>query len=1114
MPPLINRQLFAEAYLRGLRAQRLAQADVLDGRRQTIKEWREEYSALDQRDPLLAYLRQCLSTLGLAYQQHTGPDHFLLFADPTFARPLGLVLTVTDDQIGRMTKGRHHQWRLIKLLREHKLTWGVLTNGRDWRLCNANLSAPYEVWLEIRLDDLLESARLPEFALFDFFFGHDAFAPAEGDESRQGLDVRWADSEKRTQAIEKHLKGRVESISQNLCLGFVQDEGRPNLTRADLDWIYRNAIYLLYRILFLFYAEARQLLPTARAPYAAIGLDTLVEAARLRQHEGVLNPDEYALWKRLTQLCVVVDDGDEALGVRPYNGGLFSDHENPYLRDHKMTDAYLAPALFNLAFVEGKGEPQRIDYRDLSVRHLGTLYEGLLEYKLNLVTDEPVVVRESKNKRQYVPMSAAGSVRRTETILEKGQAYFADDKGERKSSGSYYTPEDGVQYITGNTVLPKARERAAPVAKIVAEAERARAEATSEAERRRVEQYADQRILELVEKRLLSLRVLDPAMGSAHFLVADGQIITNIIVETLNAGDWLNDGVNTDPLFWKRRVVERCLYGVDVNPLSQELAKLALWLTSASEGKPLTFLDHHLKHGNSLYGAPLKRLSSLPIKKPMPDAPTTTDFFQAAFDNALTPILYDLMRITAVDSEHIEDVKAKDEAYQHIKAAAQRLRDVANVWLGTLFGLTVNTDAYTALLEAAARAQTPEEWETYAATHPLIPEARKLAETHHFFHWELEFPDAVDATAHACRFDAVTANPPYVGTSPDTAIIALYETAKCGDLYAWIVERSLSVLSSQGTLGVVVPLSVMFSKGMTPLRGMFLSNELRMNLSSYDNRPESFFNADKSIGASSENRQRTCVILAYAGHEPQVHTTDFLQWRAEERNLLFVNHRYSDVTRITSKRIFPKIGKSLLVDFWLALSSTDTTLSSLSSELLSESRRPAANTLFLTIPRAAYHYISATPGYMRRNKVLSAVFKTESDLKLAQVLINSNVFFWYWRAFGDGFLLSVDILGGFPLFTPKNLDYLDFSRRLDLALEECTVYSKVNGESVPSYNFNKRMDILLDIDAWIVRHVAPDLGLPRDIFAQYKSNSFLRPLDLTALTMQANEGVDDEEADI
>ena len=156
-----------------------------------------------------------------------------------------------------------------------------------------------------------------------------------------------------------------------------------------------------------------------------VSLTSIIEHARRRQVAGVQNPDPYSLWKRLTRLFVIVDDGDASVGVQAYNGGLFSDTEKPYLLQHKMGDAYLAPALFALGFVAGKGGPQPIDYRDLSVRHLGTLYEGMLEYRLNLVTVEPVVVRESGGKRSFVAQSAAGPIKKGETMLGLGKVYFA-----------------------------------------------------------------------------------------------------------------------------------------------------------------------------------------------------------------------------------------------------------------------------------------------------------------------------------------------------------------------------------------------------------------------------------------------------------------------------------------------------------------------------------------------------------------------------------------------------------------------------------------------------------------------------------------------------------------
>src|SRR6266496_2434979 len=411
------------------------------------------------------------------------------------------------------------------------------------------------------LDALLEKQDLSGYYLFHLLFGQAAFTTTvqtlNGEIAESGLDRHLKESEKRIEAVQRYLRSRVESILQALCLGFVQDEAAGSYTRETLDEIYRNAIFLLYRILFLFYAEARGLLPMQDANYQQIGIDGIVEDARLHQQEGIHDHDPFSLWKRLTHLFVVVDDGDESAGVRPYNGGLFSDREKPYLKTHRITNAYLAPALFELKYMRERVGTYPIDYCDLSVRHLGTLYEGLLEYRLNLVDQEPVVVRENKGNRVYVPRSQAGLVKRTETILEVGAVYFADDKGERKSSGSYYTPEDVVQYIVSNTVLPKLKEHRGVLEMLLVDVQRELTVAATKDEYLRIQRYADQEALKTIERDLLGLRILDPAMGSAHFLVAAGQVVTNFIVETLNMTEWTNSSISSDPLVWKRRVVER-----------------------------------------------------------------------------------------------------------------------------------------------------------------------------------------------------------------------------------------------------------------------------------------------------------------------------------------------------------------------------------------------------------------------------------------------------------------------------------------------------------------------------------------------------------------------------
>ena len=175
-------------------------------------------------------------------------------------------------------------------------------------------------------------------------------------------------------------------------------------------------------------------------------------------------------------------------------------------------------------------------------------------------------------------------------------------------------------------------------------------------------------------------------------------------------------------------MVERCLYGVDKNDLAQELVKLALWISSASVGKPLTFLDHHLKCGNSLYGAPLRRLSILPTSKSI----RTNNLFGDLSDTVLRDLTAQIGKITGVDSDHIADVKKKGELNRSAQELTCRLSDIANVWLASLFdlkgdaGKPLTEDHYAHLLNMATQNGAAESWESVVRDDRVLADARTI----------------------------------------------------------------------------------------------------------------------------------------------------------------------------------------------------------------------------------------------------------------------------------------------------------------------------------------------------------------------------------------------------
>lgn len=244
---LRNQQLFSSAYLRDLKnALQSDQVNLDDfaSARQTIGEWREEYHDFSQTTHRTESVKQSLSALGVAFSPRE--DGFTLFADSDKEHATGLCLCVDDDDLGRAVKGRHHQVQLVRELRSANLGWGVLTNGSHWRLCHAKAAAPYEEWLEVDLDGLLQESAVAPFAVFTRLFGSEAWRKEIG--ARIGLDARLNESQKRTEAVERHLKSRVEKILERLCLGFVADENATLANAANKNATNANATMKVRRI--------------------------------------------------------------------------------------------------------------------------------------------------------------------------------------------------------------------------------------------------------------------------------------------------------------------------------------------------------------------------------------------------------------------------------------------------------------------------------------------------------------------------------------------------------------------------------------------------------------------------------------------------------------------------------------------------------------------------------------------------------------------------------------------------------------------------------------------------------------------------------------------------
>ncbi|MFF3005981.1 Eco57I restriction-modification methylase domain-containing protein [Kitasatospora sp. NPDC057940] len=624
--------------------------------------------------------------------------------------------------------------------------WAVLTNGRRLRLLRDSSSFATAAYVEFDLEALFDGELFSEFVLLYCVLHASRFTLPEGSPASACWLEKW-----RTEAVSSgaraldQLRLGVQNALTVLGTGFLRhpDNGalredvRPKELQAAL-------LRLVYRLLFVFVAEDREALvhPDAterqRETY-----QKYFSSARLRAHarrrQGTAHGDLYEAL-RIVLTALGTPGGREELGL-PGLGGLFShtDADAP-LDGLKLSNEALLTAVRHLAQVRDVGAKRwrAVDYRHLDAEELGSVYESLLEL-------EP---KHSATDRSFELVEVAGN--------------------SRKTTGSYYTPSSLIECLldtTLNPVIDDAVKRGEQHAK---DAERA--DATGD-----------------IVAELLSLTVCDPACGSGHFLVASARRIAKRIAAVRER----NPEPTTDAVRHAlHEVVARCIYGVDLNPMAVELAKVSLWLEALEPGKPLGFLDAHIKHGNGLIGATPKLLAD-GIPEDAFKAIEGDDRKYAAalvkrnkaqrgganeltFDANTLPdndgYAAELARITAAPSDRLEQVRGQEDAYRkHIESDAY-IHDLhaadawcaAFVWPKYVGAPEAPTDQFFRALRSRNQSAVP------ATTHAEI---LRLRDQYRFFHWHLEFPEVFSVpesgagvqanTGWVGGFDAVVGNPPW-----------------------------------------------------------------------------------------------------------------------------------------------------------------------------------------------------------------------------------------------------------------------------------------------------------------------------------------------------------------
>ncbi len=851
--PYTNSNLFSGYYL-DERLPHRSEWDCAEAARDALEEiqalWANEGEIVAgyDEDPLLKnWIDEVLQCLGFGTNVETTlPDgggfvDILLFADTDARRDAAAVYLDTEDTADlfdgglglleakqwdadftqrfserRPYRNASHQIKHYLERTPESIQWGILTNGRKWRLYGTK-DYETQTYYEVDLPELLEEGDLEAFKYFYLFFRPEAFQASGG---TTFLDSVRAESETVAQQLGADLQDNVFTALGVLGRGFVEtnDLAIESGDAQTLGLLKEQSLVLLYRLMFVLYAESRGLIhPEGSDAVGEYEANFSLDSLRLEIHEEIGETatgfedaySEYSttMWSRLEDLFRLIDEGEESLGIPPYNGGLFNREQHAFLTEQAVSNRYLAEVIYRISTTENDdGRYVLADYADLDTRHLGSVYEGLLEHQFR-IAPEPYAAVAEDGGQVWKPATEVTVAEAVEAV-DSGALYVVNDEGERKATGAYYTPDYVVTYIVEETVGPLVEDIKADLA------EQGFESGTHE-------------YLGAFYRRVLELKVLDPAMGSGHFLTRATEYLAEQVMTEVRE---LEDATVFDEQKVRRDVAKECIYGVDLNGMAVELAKLSMWLETLAADQPLAFLDHHLKAGNSLVGSDVTEVLSSEEDTTGDGQLTLYQALSRVRQDTLEHVMERMQALLEIDNETVDDVKSMEEIYDEVRADPfyQRLFELTNVHTAERFDLEVPEDAY----ERMARAIDDDEAWADVQEAPWFETAQAMAAEESFFHWELEYPEVFfggdGAKLEDAGFDAVVGNPPYVRQEQikemKQILSNFYEVySPAADLYTYFIEQGYELLGENDRLGYIVSNKFMKADYGRPLRQFLLS---------------------------------------------------------------------------------------------------------------------------------------------------------------------------------------------------------------------------------------------------------------------------------------------------
>lgn len=881
---------------------------------------------------------------------------------------LGWTADATSDMVAVVTTKQENfsiressadvapSYTAISKLSEYR--WVILTNGTKWRLYTSRVSASSTNYFEIHLHEPFSEMALQYLGII---FGRGSF---EGKNPK--IDMFFDRGKEFAAALEEDLASRImaqDGIMLNLAKGLLSHDMKTIFDDANLVSAKKNALRIIYRVWFVAYAESRNMLPISDKKYVGVSLRNLRN--RLDAYES--DDDVDSCWKYLLNLFEGIRNGSPKNNLPQYNGNLFR-HEVG-IDDVQIHNRWIVPVLRDL--LENKGDV--IDYASLSVRHLGNILENVMEFTIRQAKEDIMFMVKGKKTIQVK------TAKDSNYSYKKNDLHLASGEGGavRKSTASYYTPDEFVTFLVGRGLDPIFAERAAHVAGDVES----------------YQKNPSSQNHKICVDRLLDIQVLDPTMGSGHFLVEALNRITSwateqlrqhpshpllaeldldrnaILAEQKEKGICIDDSLLTHDILLKRKVMKRCIFGVDLNPMAVEITKLALWLDSFAIGVPLTYMDHHIKEGDSTIGTFLEDLAGSQNQ-------SLDDWMPSQDSNKL------LEAVSSSSDVTISQVyETKDRYLEYVRSVSAQSRMLDALAASTIDDTIVPKKSRLEFIHRLGRYDKDDD--------KIIKNVRKkvseIRDRLKFFHWELEMRDAFTLSRRG--FDLIVGNPPWDKTKPnddefftpynpafrslssktkkkivkeellkntDTksnyeSYLKLFKEKKSfyttykkqgvgdKDLSKLVLEKALGILADGGIISMVVPSQILSSMGSADLRKEMLQRDI-LQLYTFENKYKIF---------DIDSRYRF-MLLTLRNSEGKdefpagfyLHHLSSLQDKSREKakfwicskkeiveaypdSLIIPESTDSNTTRITSKmnRDHPKLKDCLGYDTTISLSS-------------------------------------------------------------------------------------------------------------------------------------------------------------------------------------------------